>query len=187
MAATTSESGTRRVGSLGLLAVGVVSVEFVLVGDLLGIGAALALLVAWYALPAPSAVALGFVLFAVLLPVEPGTLELLVGTLGLLGVLAAAVPSWSAVPRFGVPFVVGWFLLGGVAALGFRVGGLGVALVSLAALALLAGYGLHRYELLRLGLLTDPASAGDPGSNGASPGAAADIPTDEHTDTTPEA
>jgi hypothetical protein len=158
MAPTPTDVDTEHPTWPGLAAVGLAGIGFVLVGGVAGVGAALALGAAWYALPAPYAVALGHLLFVALLPAEPGALQLVPAELGLLGILAVARPAGdgmarSGALRFGALLVGGTLLLGGVAALGLRLGGLPGGVLALAAVALPVGYGLHRYERLRLGLL----------------------------------
>ncbi|MFB6227418.1 MAG: hypothetical protein ABEH88_02355, partial [Halobacteriales archaeon] len=153
MSATATEPGARSTKWLGRVGVVLAGLGLVLVGDVFGLGAAVLLGVAWYALPAPYVVAIGHVLFAAILPAEPGVLDLLPAELGLLCMLGAAAPSRDGIARFGALLVAATVLLSGAGALGFRIGELPGAALALVAASLLGGYGLHRYELLRLGLL----------------------------------
>ena len=179
MSMTATEPDRRRTRWLGRAGVVLAGLGFVLVGDLFGLGAAVLLGVAWYALPVPYAVAIGHVLFAVLLPAEPGVLDVVPGELGLLCLLGAAAPSRDRVARFGALLVGATIILSGVAALGFRIEALPGAATALVAASLLGGYGLHRYELLRLGLLDDAG-----GRSEAMPGPDTDGSHDSHTDAT---
>jgi len=163
MATIPSKSSTRRHARLGTAAVAVAGLGFAVAGGLPGIAAAVALAGSWYALPTPYAVAVGHLLLAVLLPEDPGLLALVLAELGLLGVLAAAAPLRDETLSFAGRLVGCGVPLSAVAAIGFLVGGLPAAALSLVAAALALGYGLHRYELLRLGLLDEPTgTATDP-------------------------
>jgi hypothetical protein len=179
MSATTTEPDTWSTKWLGRAGVVLAGFGFVLVGDIFGLGAAVLLGVAWYMLPVPYAVAIGHVLFAVLLPAEPGVLDIVPAELGLLCLLGAVAPSRDGIARFGALLVGATLTLSGVAALGFRIGALPGAAFSLVAASLLGGYGLHRYELLRLGLLEDSG-----GRSEAVPGPDTDGSRDSQTDAT---
>jgi len=148
---------------LGLATLALAGAGFVLLADLRGAIAAVVLGVAWYALPAPYAVAVGHLLLVALLPPESGIEAIQVVGLvpveaGLLGLLATAAPRIDAPARFAVALVVATAVLVGVAALGFLAGGVPGAAAALAVVAGVLGYGLHRYERLRLGLIEAPPS-----------------------------
>jgi hypothetical protein len=149
---------------LALVSLTLAGLGFFLVGGLSGVVAAVALGVAWYVFPAPYAVAGGHLLFVALLPADPGLLLIAPAELGLLGILAAAAPD-EAPERFVAVLAGATLLLSGVAGFSFRFGGLTTAAVSVAVVALLLGYGLHRYERLRLGLLDTPGSDSDSGAD----------------------
>jgi hypothetical protein len=176
MSAMSTGPFTRRLRWLGRAGTVLAGVGFVLVADLSGLGAAILLAVAWYALPVPYAVATGHVLFAALLPADPGVFDLLPAELGLLCILGAAAPPQDALARFGILFVAGTLVLSGMAVLGVWIGGLPGGVILLVAVSFLGGYGLHRYELLRLGLL-DGFETPD-----ATAGVAPDGSRDPHTD-----
>ncbi|MFB6296223.1 MAG: hypothetical protein ABEH66_05190 [Halobacteriales archaeon] len=159
MAATSSDADVRGRRRIGIAAIALAGLGFLVAGGLPGIAAAVALAGSWYALPAPYAVAIGHLLLAVLLPETPGVLALIPAELGLLGVLGAeALPRDEFFPLAALllAFV---FLLSDAAILGFLIGGLPAAALALVAAGVAIGYGLHRYELLRLGLLDEPTDA----------------------------
>lgn len=141
---------------------------------------ALAVLIAWSLVPPTYAFALGHVALAAVLPEAafaqwPTLVWLAVVELGLLGVLLASATSSEYLsdteesPRgeraeiVAGGIVLGWTLLGGALAwasvrpsLGLpATGGLLVVLTGVAA------YGLHRYQLVSLGLAGDGTPAGD--------------------------
>lgn len=159
MSVTPPRTDSRRVKWLGLPAVGLTAVGLLLIGGTSGIAATIALGVAWYALSTPYTVALGHLLLAALLPESGGLPGLLAAEGGLLGMLAINAPGRDDHLQFGAAFVTSMLLLSCVAVLGVRLWGLPAAALLLAAVALLVGYGLHRYELLRLGLLEEPTDA----------------------------
>lgn len=168
---------------LALVSLVLTGLGFSLVGGFSGVVAAVALGVAWYALPAPYAVAGGYLLFVALLPAAPSLLQIAPVGLGLLGVLAAAAPG-TARGRFVAALAGTALLLSGVAGFGFQLGGLTTAAVSVGAVALLLGYGLHRYELLRVGRLDTSRSHPDAtATHRSDAGSDANADRESHTDT----
>lgn len=129
----------------------VVTLGFGLVGGDTGLLAAGALVAAWYLSSVPVTVAIGHVLLGALLSGEPGAIGIGIAELGLLGLLSTAGPLDTL--RDGAVLLGFTALLGGVAAAGWEAGGVTAAAGALAGTAVLVGYGLHRYELLRLGLI----------------------------------
>jgi len=145
----------RRAGRtwLGLAALALAGAGFVLVDGPAGALAAGALAVVWYALPLPYAVALGHLLLLALVPEGTGITIRLPAEAGLLGMLLSETPTVGTPLRFGAAFLGTVAVLLGVAGAGFAAGGTGGAALALTLVAASLGYGLHRYELLRLGLL----------------------------------
>lgn len=138
---------------LGLAALALAGAGFVLVAGVAGALAAVTLAVAWYALPLPYAVALGHLLLVASVPGGTGLAVLVPAEAGLLGLLLSEAPAVDAPLRFGAAFLGTATVLIGVAAAGFAAGGPVGAALALAVVAATLGYGLHRYELLRLGFL----------------------------------
>jgi hypothetical protein len=190
---TISPSGaveTRTLPWLAFASLALAGLGFSLVGGLSGVVAALVLGAAWYALPAPYAVAGGHLFLVALLPTDPGLLQVAPAEVGLLGILAADAPDAAAPGRFVSVLAGVALLLSGVASFGFRLGGIAMGAVSLAVVALLMGYGLHRYELLRLGLLDVPSSNPDvtaPPRSGSATDANVNSDGESHAETTTDA
>jgi hypothetical protein len=130
----------------------------VLSGGLAGVLAAAVLAVAWYAFPLPYAVALGHLLLVALLPADAGLARVALAETGLLGLLLAEAPTIEPPGRFVAAMLSASVVLGGAALAGRVAGGLPGATIALAAAGGILGYAVHRYELLRLGLL-DPDHA----------------------------
>lgn len=153
-------SGSRtRIGGAGALLAAGALVAF---AGVPGILAGLAVAVGWYLAGGPVAFAVGQVAVAVLLS-GGGLAPLAVAEAGLFGVLFApeseSEPGRQRFGRFRQPglsavFAVGWVVVAvALAWLSARSAvGLGVATVALSAAIGATAYGLHRYQLVALGL-----------------------------------
>lgn len=171
-----------RYARLGAASAVVASVGLVALAGLPGVVAAAALVAAWVLLPASYAFALGQVALVALAP-GGGLLGVAVAEAGLLGVLLAPA---TTLPEPGPPvaLAVAW-ALGGVALAWASAGGTGgtagtagagtvgagvlapwQAGFALIAVTALAAYGLHRYQLVSLGLVEADDSRTDDGSAG---------------------
>lgn len=137
-----------------MIAALVAGLGFVLVGGLAGVASALAVALVWLFLPAVYAVALGHVLLAAL-TVDGGTLlEFIVVGLGLFAVLLA--PASRLYERETLVSVT--VFAAGVLFFAFGIAFTTADVLWIASLALvvlwaLAAYGIHRYELVTLGLV----------------------------------
>lgn len=140
---------------LEVLAVLIAAAGFVLVGDLspLGIVGGIAIVLLWLTLPIIYAVALGHVLVVVLTVDGFETLAIAVAELGLFGMLLATIPTLydrGAVTSMTV-FVFGLFVfVFGIAFVSSEA--LWIGTLALAIVGALVAYGMHRYELVSLGL-----------------------------------
>lgn len=176
------ESGQTWLGGAGLLAT---VTSFVAFGDLPALLAAAVVAGGWYLLPHTFAFALGQVaLVAVFSPGE--AVPFLVGQAGLLGVLFAPLAAdvgpgheltgdigpetgdgagrnaLAALARTGLVVTFG-LLAGAGAAWASQQSAIVLPVASLLLVGVLglAAYGLHRYQLVALGLVSDAESGGD--------------------------
>lgn len=121
---------------------------------------ALVILSVWYLLPPPYAFALGNVALVAVLP-EIDLMRTTVVEVGLLGALLTSATTAITSDRHlpidvsGVLLVLGWVLVGGVLAWASirSLLRLPVAAVLLVALTALTAYGLHRYQLVAIGVI----------------------------------
>ena len=143
---------------IGVAAVVLAGAGFVLAGGLAGVLAAAVLAVAWYALALPYAVALGHLLLVALLPGDAGFVRVAPAEAGLLGLLLSEAPAVESPGRFPVAMLSAGVVLVSAVWVGQVAGGLPGAAIALVVVGATLGYALHRYELLRLGLL-DPDNA----------------------------
>jgi hypothetical protein len=143
---------------IGVAAVLLAGGGFVLTGGLAGALAAAVLAVAWYALPVPYAVAVGHLLLVGVVPGDAALVRVAPAEAGLLGVLLSEASTVDAPGRFVAAMLAAGVVLLGAAWAGSVAGGLPGAAVALVVVGAVLGYALHRYELLRLGLL-DPDHA----------------------------
>jgi hypothetical protein len=141
-----------RLGGAGVL---VAAGAFVLFAGAPGIAAAAILLTVWYAFPATYAFALGNVALAALVG-SGNPVQLAIAEAGLLGVLLAPAGRLDAPGR---PVVIAASGAAVGAALAWAVDqgtvGLTAAGVAVVAATGLGGYGLHRYQLVKLGHVGD--------------------------------
>lgn len=152
---TTDQSGLSDRSRLGGASVLLAASAFVLFAGALGITAAAVLLVVWYALPATYAFALGNVALAALVG-SGNPIQLAVVEVGLLGVLLAPAGRLKAPGRPIVIAVLGVAIGTGLAwAVSRGLLSFSVAGVAVVAMTGLGGYGLHRYQLVGLGLVGD--------------------------------
>lgn len=151
----------------GFFVVGLLVVAFAGVAGLPGGLAGVATAVIWYGFGIPYAIAVGYVLLLGLFP--DGINLVSFGITG--GVMAVFVcsaatgsRSWVRILGFALTMIA---VLGGLVWWLFTVWTLWIAASGgLAVLGLLA-YGLHRYELVRLGLVSDERSASPSSTAGA--------------------
>lgn len=139
-----------------LLPVFVAAVGFVFLSDLelLGAGSAALIIIAWFVLPMVYTVALGHILVAALTVEGFTTFAIVTAELGIVGMILTAAPTiydrgtvismivfmlGLFVFTFGIVFVTSNSLWTGALAL-FIIG-------------TVASYGMHRYELVSLGLI----------------------------------
>ena len=141
-----------------VIAVLVAGIGFALVGGPAGVASALAVGVVWFLLPAVYAVALGHVLLAAL-TVGGGTpLEFVGVGLGLFAVLLA--PAARLYRRETVVSITVFAAGALVFAFGITfttAGALWIASLALVVIWVLVAYGIHRYELVTLGLVEGSA------------------------------
>jgi hypothetical protein len=139
------------------------AVALIVVADehwLVAVVGALALLTAWYLAAPPYAFAVGNLALVAALP-EADLVRVGVVEVGLLGVLLASATTPDGHDRFssltvvGALLVLGWILIGGALAWASTRSllDLRVAAVLLVVPTALAAYGLHRYELVELGVI----------------------------------
>lgn len=166
----------RRVRSIpGGIAVIAVIVLLWMVRGRLGLVGGAVLLVAWAVLPATYAFAVGQVAFVAVTRqpdlFDTGLLPLALVEVGLLGVLVGPDLRSARGRRTAALILLGATVLGGIAlgsyALWDRVW---VAATVLVGVGSLGAYGLHRYELVVLGKVPDPADERlDPNDDGPGP------------------
>ncbi|THE64444.1 hypothetical protein D8Y22_12425 [Salinadaptatus halalkaliphilus] len=143
----------------GYFAVGLLVVAFAGVAGLSGGLAGVAIAAIWYGFGIPYAIAVGYVLLLGLFPdgIDPVSFGITGGVM-VVFVCSAATGSrsWLRILGFALTMIA---VLGGLAWWLLTVWTLWIAAGGgLAVLGLLA-YGLHRYELVRLGLVSDERSA----------------------------
>jgi hypothetical protein len=114
----------------------------------------------WATLPATYAFAIGQLAFvAVTRPeslLDIGLLPLAVIEVGLVGVLVGPVLGSATGRRTAVWTIIGGSLLGGATLASYALSDrMWVAAALLVALGILGGYGIHRYELVALGKVTE--------------------------------
>lgn len=132
----------------------------------LGVLAGLVTAVTWYGLGVPYALAAGHVVLAAAFGGGVAPLEFLLVELGFLAVLLAALVD-DAGPRGTV--AVGTLSAVGLVAVGWAVGQaapLWLAAGTVCGAFALVAYGLHRYELVRLGLVPDAEAETDTKDDG---------------------
>lgn len=139
-----------------IVAVLVATLGFVLVSDFepLGVASAAAIVLAWYALPVVYTVALGHVLVAALTIDGFGTLTIVLVELGLFGILLTTTPTLydSGTVTSMTVFMLGLFVFTfGIVFVTSEA--LWIGALALLAVGALVSYGLHRYELVSLGLI----------------------------------
>lgn len=147
-----NETGPTLVGAIGLL---VTVSAFAVVAGAEAAFVATTLVVVWLLLPSVYVVAAGHVLIAAYVP-DSTVIEFLVVEVGLLILLFEGIRT---LPRPGALLSRSVFAAGGLSAVIAVVisldGRLWVAVVGLLAALALTAYGIHRYELVRLGLVSD--------------------------------
>lgn len=139
-----------------ILAVLVAAAGFVLVGDL-GLGgaaSAVALVLAWYLLPIVYTIAVGHVLVAALSIDELTTFAIITVELGLFGMLLMTTPNLydrgtvKSMTVFMLGLLVFTFGIAFMTSEALWIGALALLVVGA-----LVSYGMHRYELVSLGLM----------------------------------
>lgn len=149
-----------RLGGVSALAA---AVALIVVADehwVVAVVGALALLAAWYLSAPPYAFAVGNLALVAALP-EADLVRVAVVEVGLLGVLLASATTPDGHDRsttltvVGALLVLGWVLFGGALAWATTRSflDLPVAAVLLVIPTALAAYGLHRYQLVELGVI----------------------------------
>lgn len=156
-----TRSATHRVRALpgGLAALGVAALLWVLEGTI-GLVSGGVLLLTWATLPPTYAFAVGQVAFvAVTRPeslLDIGLLPLAVIELGLVGVLVGPDLRSATGRRTAVWTIIGGSLLGGATLTSYALSDRSwIAAALLVALGIFGGYGIHRYELVALGKVTE--------------------------------
>lgn len=128
---------------------------------LVGLGGVLTALV-WYGFGTPYAIAAGHVVFLALVPDGLDRSSLVLVETAFLTMLLVAATRTSRPGRFAFVAVAGTAGLAGTAWIALETQPLWLATVALFAVIGLATYGLHRYELVRLGLVSEAAEPIDP-------------------------
>lgn len=155
-----SESGSERAYTrVGAVAVLVIAVGLIVAAGLRGVAAAAVVGIVWLLLRPLDAFAVGQVAVVVFarsgpsLDIGLGAVGIAVTEIGLFGLLLAPATHLSN-PRNSVGLVVGWALAGGLLAWASTTSVLAPWLAGLVLLGFtgLAAYGLHRYQLVSLGL-----------------------------------
>ncbi|MCU4741566.1 hypothetical protein OB955_10750 [Halobacteria archaeon AArc-m2/3/4] len=137
---------------------------------LVGLGGVLTALV-WYIFGTPYAIAVGHVVLMALFPDGIDPLSFVLAETVFLAMLLVAAIRTSRPIRFASVAIVATLVLAGTAWVTLetqtQTQPLWVAAVALVGVGCLAVYGLHRYELVRLGLVSEAAESvesADPGS-----------------------
>ena len=139
------------VGGVGaVLAAG----ALVLVAGLPGLLAGVLVVAGWYLLSVPFALAVGHVLLAVTVPQSSAIGAFVLVEVGFVLLLVGPLVRGREDLRIVSAAIVVFLALLGVVAVGLRwYESVALAALALVVAASLLGYGLHRYELLRLGLV----------------------------------
>ncbi|KYH24882.1 hypothetical protein HAPAU_29740 [Halalkalicoccus paucihalophilus] len=154
-APSVSTQRSQQIQLIGLLGLGIVAAGFWLVAEWIGLLAVVIIGLTWYVLSSAYAVAIGHAMF---LPVASRSLILepavLVAELGLIILLLAPAITTGAPERFIGAFLVSLIGLSGLAAGAYWWSDrLWIGAAVLIGVLGLAGYGLYRYEQVRLGLV----------------------------------
>lgn len=137
----------------GVVAVLVAGVGFAAVDGLPGVTSAIGVGIVWLLLPAVYAVALGYGLLAALTISEGASIEALVAGLGLFVILLTPAPRlYRRQTLVSATLVTAGALLVVFGVTFATTGALWTAAVALAVAWTVAAYGVHRYELMILGL-----------------------------------
>ncbi|WP_312907568.1 hypothetical protein [Natronosalvus caseinilyticus] len=145
-------------GRLAGLALVVITVAMGVVAGPLGAVGGGVTAVGWYLLGTPYAIAIGHVVLVVLFPDGLSPLSIVLLEAGLLTLVVAAATGERYPLRFAVTALVGVTVLGGLTAVLVRTQPFWLAALGLVVAAGVLAYGLHRVELVRLGLVTDPVA-----------------------------
>lgn len=154
-APSVSTQQSQQIQLISLLGIGIVAVGFWLVAEWIGLLAVAIIGLTWYVLSSAYAVAIGHVMF---LPVASRSLILepavLVAEVGLIILLLAPAITTGAPERFIGAFLVSLIGLSGLAAGAYWWSDrLWIGAAVLIGVLGLGGYGLYRYEQVRLGLV----------------------------------
>lgn len=154
-ALSASEQRSQWVQVIGLLGVGIIAAGFWLAAEWMGLLAVAVIGLTWYILSNTYAVAIGHAMF---LPVAPRSLTpepaVLIAEVGLVILLLAPATTTGAPERFIGVYLVSLLGLSGLAVGAYRWSGrLWIGAVVLVGVLGIAGYGLYRYEQVRLGLV----------------------------------
>jgi hypothetical protein len=119
-----------------------------------GLLTSIAVVITWCLLSAPFAFAVGQLAFIVLFPAGSSLSQLALIEVGLLSILLGSVLRLDKPGRAVTVIVLAFAGLGTSAWVGFKMADtLWPAVLTVAASAIIAVYGLHRYERVRLGLV----------------------------------
>ncbi|WP_276253012.1 hypothetical protein [Halomontanus rarus] len=129
---------------------------------LVGLGGVLTAFV-WYAFGTPYAIAAGHVVLLGLFPDGIDRSSFVLAETAFVTMLLVSAPRTSRPYRFAAVAIAGTLGVTGTAWLALETGSLRLATGALFAVLGLATYGVHRYELVRLGLVSESTDSPDEG------------------------